>query len=119
MNVLEDHCIDNADMYCTMLKSFKEAVRRKPSGILSDGVILLHDNAQLHTHRQEREKGREQSRVDLEFAANFRWETFNHYLYSLPVAANICHVSSRLEGALCQGVISPAVKMSDTLLSRG
>ena len=44
-----------ADRYCATLTRLRDAVRRKRPGMLSNGVILLHDNARPHTARQTQE----------------------------------------------------------------
>jgi hypothetical protein len=46
-NFLEHGCAVYTNRYCTMLKSLLEALWRKHPGILSNGVILLHDNTRL------------------------------------------------------------------------
>jgi len=54
--------------------------RRKCPGLHSDGVILLHDNAQLHTAQQT------QSLLQI-----FIWETLNHLPYSVWHRANLIY----------------------------
>jgi histone-lysine N-methyltransferase SETMAR len=39
----------NAEPYCETLTQLKNAIRQKRPGLLTAGVILLHDNAKLHT----------------------------------------------------------------------
>ena len=39
----------NAVRYCESLERLGEAIRRKRPGMLSSGVVLLHDNATPHT----------------------------------------------------------------------
>ena len=41
-----------ANCYCATLTKLREAIRRKRPGLLSKGVILLHDNARPNTARQ-------------------------------------------------------------------
>ncbi|GFR95296.1 histone-lysine N-methyltransferase SETMAR [Elysia marginata] len=41
----------NAARYCQTLDKLREAIRRKRPGQLTNGVILQHDNATLHTAR--------------------------------------------------------------------
>ncbi|GBN74722.1 hypothetical protein AVEN_6709-1 [Araneus ventricosus] len=39
----------NSEVYCRMLKKLKRAIQNKRRGLLSSGVVLLHDNARPHT----------------------------------------------------------------------
>ncbi|GBN10452.1 Histone-lysine N-methyltransferase SETMAR [Araneus ventricosus] len=39
----------NSEVYCRMLKKQKRAIQNKRRGLLSSGVVLLHDNARPHT----------------------------------------------------------------------
>jgi len=41
----------NASSYCSLLERLKTAIRTKRKGLLTQGVILLHDNARPHTAR--------------------------------------------------------------------
>ncbi|GFR98227.1 histone-lysine N-methyltransferase SETMAR [Elysia marginata] len=41
----------NAARYCQTLDNLREAIRRKRSGQLTNGVIFQHDNATPHTAR--------------------------------------------------------------------
>uniref|UniRef100_A0A1B6DMM9 Mariner Mos1 transposase n=1 Tax=Clastoptera arizonana TaxID=38151 RepID=A0A1B6DMM9_9HEMI len=38
----------NANAYCETLKKLRWAIQNRRRGLLSDGVILLHDNARPH-----------------------------------------------------------------------
>ena len=61
----------NVERYCKTLQKFRWAIQNKRCSILSDGVILLHDNASPHMARQS-----------TYFLQEFCWEVFNHPLYS-------------------------------------
>ncbi|GBL54733.1 hypothetical protein AVEN_182212-1 [Araneus ventricosus] len=39
----------NSEVYCCTLKKLKRAIQNKRRGLLSSGVVLLHDNARPHT----------------------------------------------------------------------
>ncbi|GBO45772.1 hypothetical protein AVEN_28188-1 [Araneus ventricosus] len=39
----------NSEVYCRMLKKLKRAIQNERRGLLSSGVVLLHDNARPHT----------------------------------------------------------------------
>jgi len=41
----------NASSYCSLLGRLKTAIRTKRKGLLTQGVILIHDNARPHTAR--------------------------------------------------------------------
>jgi hypothetical protein len=51
----------NAGVYCDTLKKLRRAIQNKRRGMLSRGVVMLHDNARPHTA-----------------AATFGWEQFVH-----------------------------------------
>lgn len=44
-----------ADSYCAIFTRLCDAIQRQRPGILSDGVIILYDNASPHTARQTQE----------------------------------------------------------------
>jgi hypothetical protein len=39
----------NADVYCETISKLRQAIQNKRQGLLSSGVLLLHDNAQQQT----------------------------------------------------------------------
>ena len=39
----------NAESYCRTLENFRQAIQNKRRGMLTSGVMLLHDNARPHT----------------------------------------------------------------------
>ncbi|GBN56033.1 Histone-lysine N-methyltransferase SETMAR [Araneus ventricosus] len=39
----------NSEVYCRTLKKLKRAIQNKRRGLLSSGVVLLHDSARPHT----------------------------------------------------------------------
>jgi hypothetical protein len=43
--------IINGQVYCDTLQRLRSAVQNKRRGLLSSGVVLLHDNARPHTAR--------------------------------------------------------------------
>ncbi|KAJ4447352.1 hypothetical protein ANN_09358 [Periplaneta americana] len=42
----------NADRYCETLRKLRRAIQNKRRGMLTAGVVLLHDNARPHTARR-------------------------------------------------------------------
>lgn len=43
LDFLQHGCTVNTSRHCITLKSLQEAIRRRHPGLLSDGVILIHD----------------------------------------------------------------------------
>jgi len=39
----------NADAYCETVRKLRRAIQNKRRGMLSSGIVLLHDNARPHT----------------------------------------------------------------------
>ncbi|GBO08124.1 hypothetical protein AVEN_267543-1 [Araneus ventricosus] len=71
---------------CAKNVSVSEGPPRKCPDMLSDGIILLHDNARLHTARKTQE-----------LLQKFTREVWSHSLNSPDLAPNL--VSKRLSGA--------------------
>ena len=61
----------NAEQYCRTLDKLRNVIRKKRSGLISTGVILLHDNATPHTAAQMRE-----------WLERYKWEVLSHPPYS-------------------------------------
>jgi hypothetical protein len=43
----------NADSYCNILRNLRKAIQRKRPGLLTKGVLLLHDNAWFRQQPKE------------------------------------------------------------------
>jgi hypothetical protein len=56
-----------SEVYCETLKKLRRAIQNKRRGMLTSGVVFLHDNARLHTaaHTQA-------------LLEHFNWELFGH-----------------------------------------
>ena len=67
--------------YCEVLIKLRDAIRRKRPGLLTRGVLLLHDNARPHTARLTQEKIRQ-----------FGWEILQHPPYSPDLAPSDFHL---------------------------
>ncbi|KAJ4442943.1 hypothetical protein ANN_04541 [Periplaneta americana] len=65
----------NADRYCETLRKLRRAIQNKRRGLLTAGVVLLHDNARPHTARRT-----------AAVLAEFGWELFDHPPYSPDLA---------------------------------
>jgi histone-lysine N-methyltransferase SETMAR len=71
----------NAASYCSLLERLKTAIRNKRKGLLSRGVILLHDNARPHT-----------ARLTLEAVDKLGLEVLPHPPYSPDLAPSDYHL---------------------------
>ncbi|GFU72919.1 histone-lysine N-methyltransferase SETMAR [Trichonephila clavipes] len=61
----------NSEVYSRTFKKLKRTIQNKRRGLLSSGVVLLHDNARPHTAVRTREVLRK-----------FKWDVFQHPPYS-------------------------------------
>ena len=71
----------NASSYCSLLERLKAAIRTKRRGLLTQGVILLHDNARPHT-----------ARLTLETVEQLGLEVLPHPPYSPDLAPSDYHL---------------------------
>jgi histone-lysine N-methyltransferase SETMAR len=78
-----------SEVYCEMLKKLHRAIQNKRRGMLTSGVVFLHDSAHLYT------AGR--SRALLE---PFNWELFDHPPYSPDLALSDYHLFTYLKNWL-------------------
>lgn len=76
----------NAVAYQATLKKLKEAIRRKRPGLLSQGVLLLHDNARPHIARDTRN-----------LLDSWHWEILPHPAYSPDLAPSDFHLFPKLK----------------------
>ncbi|KAJ4428268.1 E3 ubiquitin-protein ligase mib1, partial [Periplaneta americana] len=79
----------NANRYCETLRKLWRAIQNKRRGMLSRGVVLLHDNARLHTAASTRE-----------LLDQFGWEIFDHPPYSPDLAPSDFHLFTKLKDFL-------------------
>jgi histone-lysine N-methyltransferase SETMAR len=70
-----------SEVYCETLKELHRAIHNKRSGMLTYGVVLLHDSERPHTAAR--------TRVLLE---HFYWELFDHPPYSPDLAPSNYHL---------------------------
>lgn len=76
----------NADRYCETLRKLRRAIQNKRRGMLTAGVVLLHDNARPHTaHRTAT------------VLQEFGWELFDHPPYSPDLAPSDFHLFLHLK----------------------
>ncbi|KAJ4441265.1 hypothetical protein ANN_11119 [Periplaneta americana] len=79
----------NANRYCETLRKLQRAIQNKRRGMLSRGVVLLHDNARPHTAASTRE-----------LLDQFGWEIFDHPPYSPDLAPSDFHLFTKLKDFL-------------------
>ena len=71
----------NAECYCKTLQKLWRAIQNKRCRRLSASVVLLNDNARLHTARQS-----------IHLLLEFTWEVLNH---ACPVSVNIFRMTKK------------------------
>ncbi|GBL74462.1 Mariner Mos1 transposase [Araneus ventricosus] len=71
----------NANRYCETLRKLWRAIENKRRGMLSGGIVLLHDNACPHT-----------AAATQELLDQFVWEIFDHLPYSPVLAPSDFHL---------------------------
>lgn len=76
----------NADRYCEVLKDLRRAIQNKRRGMLSKGVLLLHDNARPHTARKT-----------VELLGKFNWDIIPHPPYSPDLAPSDYYLFPKLK----------------------
>jgi transposase len=73
-------------VYCEMLNNLLRLIENKRRGMLTKGVILLHDNAQPHT-----------AACTNALIKLFNWEMFDHLPYSPDLAPSNHHLFSKMK----------------------
>lgn len=76
----------NAERYCATLRKLRRAIQNKRRGMLTQGLVLLHDNARPHT------AGLTQNLIQ-----RFGWEQFDHPPYSPDLAPSDYHLFLNLK----------------------
>ncbi|GBM62059.1 Mariner Mos1 transposase [Araneus ventricosus] len=72
----------NSQVYCRTLKKLKRAIPNKRRGLLSSGVVLLHDNVRPHTAVGAGAVLRK-----------LKWDVFQHPPYSSDLAPSDFHLT--------------------------
>ena len=83
---LEHRKTVNSDVYCETLRSLRKSIKSKRPGLLTEGVILLHDNARPHV-----------STVTRSVLDKFKWEQLEHPPYSPDMSPCDFHLFSPLK----------------------
>ena len=75
-----------SETYCEILKKLRRAIENKRRGMLTSGVVLLHDSACPHTaaHTQA-------------LLQKFCWDLFDHQPYSPDLALSDFHLFSQMK----------------------
>jgi len=85
IDFLESGLTINADAYCETVRKLRRAIQNKRSGMLSSGIVLLHDNARPHTA----------ARI-AQLLQQFHWEVFDHPPNSPDLAPSNYHLFMHL-----------------------
>jgi hypothetical protein len=76
----------NVGVYCNKLKKLHHAIQNKQHGMLSRGVVMLHDNDHSHI-----------ATATQDLFVTFSWEQFDHPPYTLDLAPSDFHVFLHLK----------------------
>ncbi|GFX44862.1 uncharacterized protein C05D11.1 [Trichonephila clavipes] len=76
----------NSEVYSRTLKKLKRAIQNKRCGLLSSGVVLLHNNVCPHTAVRTRE-----------VLCKFKWDVFQHPPYSPDLAPSDYHLFTAMK----------------------
>ncbi|GFV93809.1 mariner Mos1 transposase [Trichonephila clavipes] len=76
----------NAAAYYATLQKLRRAIQNKRRGMLSAGVVLLHDNARPHTENRTQD-----------LITSFGWEQLDHPPYNPDLASNDYHLFMHLK----------------------
>jgi len=79
----------NAGVYCDTFKKLRGAFQNKRCGMLSQGVVMIHDNDCQHT-----------AAATQNLMMTFGWKQFNHPLYSPDLAPRGFHLFLHLKSFL-------------------
>jgi hypothetical protein len=90
MKLAEIHC-ELCDVYGehATLKKLRQAIRNKRRGMLSRGVVMIHDNARPHT-----------AAATQNLITTFGWEQFDYPLYSPDIMPSDFHLFLHLKSFL-------------------
>ena len=77
------------ETYCETLQKLRRAIKNKRRGLLTKGVLFLHDNARPHTAART-----------VQLLQNFKWEILEHPPYSPDLAPSDYHLFQHLKNWL-------------------
>jgi len=81
IDFLERGLTINADANCETVRKLRRAIQNKRHGMLSSGIVLLHDNVRPHTAART-----------AQLLQQFCWEVFDHLPYSPDLAPSDYHL---------------------------
>jgi histone-lysine N-methyltransferase SETMAR len=100
-NFVFGNCVQ-AGVYCDTLKKLRRTIQNKRRGMLSRGVVMLHNNARPHTVATTQD-----------LIATFDWEQFDHPPYSPDLAPSdflvFLHLKTFLGGRRFHNKVKEAV----------
>ena len=79
----------NAGAYCTILEQFRTPIKQKCPGLLTKGILFLHDNA-----------WQQSANVTQKLLQYFWWEILEHPVYSPDLAPSNYHLFPALKDHL-------------------
>jgi histone-lysine N-methyltransferase SETMAR len=75
-----------SEVYCETLNKLRRSIQNKRRGMLTKGVVLLHDNARPHTAARTKA-----------LLQQFNWEIFKHPPYSPDLAPSDYHLFTKMK----------------------
>jgi len=75
-----------SEVYCGTLHKLRRSIQNKRRGMLTKGVVLLHDNTRPHTAARTNA-----------LIKRFNWEIFDHPPYSPDLAPSDYHLFSKMK----------------------
>ena len=75
-----------SEVFCETLNKLHRSIQNKQRGMLTKGVVLLHNNARPHTTAHTN------ALIRL-----FNWEIFDHPPYSSDLAPSDCHLFTKVK----------------------
>jgi histone-lysine N-methyltransferase SETMAR len=97
---MEPQTTITSETYCETLKKLRRAIENKRRGMLTSGVVLLHDNA--HPHRAAHTQA---------LLQKFCWDLLDHPPYSPDLAPSDFHLFSLMK--VCLGTQRLRVKTNE------
>lgn len=91
-------------VYCETLRRLRRAIQNKRRGMLTSGIVLIHDNARPHT-----------AAVTQRLLQHFQWEIFDHPAYSPDLAPSDYHLFPELKQWLGGKRFQSNVELQDSV----
>jgi len=104
IDFLERGLTINADAYCETVRKLRRAIQNKRRGMLSSGIVLLHDNARPHSAART-----------AQLLQQFRWEVSDHPPYSPDLAPSDYNLFMHLKKWLASQSFEDKIDWRQTL----